>query len=327
MYVRNSAAPDDWTLSRSFSEGPVRCEGPVGETSDCGNARGSVSRALGETSDCGNVREFARVCVGEIPDSGHVREVVGDVFGDLPGSGHVQDVVRDGSFPSDFQSRVRLRRSRESEGRASQRTFQDVPTWRRAEVGQAQEVASLGSWELTGRANAARPRVLHVSGKHPDVCINGVHVDSFNLPDSRAGTCVVKQRVRDLNESALVRSGNSNVLLVRGSFIAGRRCAKVSVVMRDMVASWLNERWPVIVYIGNGRRLGGGLTEKFSEVGLPPIACCSCSLGPPGRHKFGVIHYNVPGLGDIIPKCVNCREEKHAVDGHWERDISQWIVQ
>ena len=31
--------------------------------------------------------------------------------------------------------------------------------------------------ENVGRANPARPPVLHVSGKHPDVCINGVHVD------------------------------------------------------------------------------------------------------------------------------------------------------
>ena len=83
----------------------------------------------------------------------------------------------------------------------------------------------------------------------------------------------MKQRIRAVNKSALVRSGNSNVLLVRGFLIAGRRCATVSAVMLDMVAHWLNEWWPVIVYIGNDRKLGGGFIDKVSDDGLPPSHC------------------------------------------------------
>ena len=43
--------------------------------------------------------------------------------------------------------------NRESEGRQNRRTFQDVPTWRRAEVGQAQEVQS--TWQKSHCANTS----------------------------------------------------------------------------------------------------------------------------------------------------------------------------
>ena len=135
-----------------------------------------------------------------------------------------------------------------------------------------------------GRANGGRPRVLHISGKHPDVCINGVHVDSFHLPDSRVGAHRIKTRVRDLNESALATTGDSRVLLVRGSLSVGRKSAKISVAMHDMVSHWLQEMWPVVVYLGNDRVLAGGLGDQLKEVASPPpIACCSCSLGSPGK--------------------------------------------
>ena len=135
--------------------------------------------------------------------------------------------------------------------------------------------------ENVGRTNSARPHVLHVSGKHPDVCINGVHVDSFDVPGSRAGALGVKRKIQELNEFALVRSGSSNVLLARGSFIAGRRCTKVSSVLRDLVAHWLVESWPVIVYVGKDRTFPGGFTGKLKGIGLPPHCLLFVFVGVP----------------------------------------------
>lgn len=119
------------------------------------------------------------------------------------------------------------------------------------------------------RAHGARPKVLHVSGKHQDFRVDGIRVDAFDCPDTRVGPRAVKEVIRDSNESMLLKLGNSNVLFVRGSLLVGRR-AKTSVVLRDMVSYWMREGWPVVTYLGNGRILVDGFIKQLEEYGSPP---------------------------------------------------------
>ena len=167
----------------------------------------------------------------------------------------------------------------------------------------------LGSVETPGGPTRPVPRFFTSLAKHPDVCVNGVKVDTFDCPDCRVGAYAVKESMRGLNEATLVRTGNSNVLFVRGSLLVGRRGARASAVTRDMVSYWLGERWFVVVYLGVDRTLVNGPTELLKDVGFPFVACCSCSFVSSGGPKLGVIFYNIHEFETIIPPCVYCYEK------------------
>lgn len=112
--------------------------------------------------------------------------------------------------------------------------------------------------------------MFNVSGKHLDVCVNDVRDSAFECPDCRVGAHRAKDILRDKNEETLLYIGSSNVLLMRGSLLAGRRDHRATAIMRDIVSYWLRERWLVVVHLGNDRTLANGLTEQLRKVGFPP---------------------------------------------------------
>ena len=181
----------------------------------------------------------------------------------------------------------------------------------------------LGSLENFGRANAARPKVLHVFGEHPDVCISGVIVDAFDCPGNRVAARAVKDAIGGLNEATLVNSGNSNVLFTPGSLLVGRRGARASAIMRDMVSCWLTERWFVIVYIGVDRTLANGVSDQLKEVGF--FLRCLLFVFVRGSWESDARHdlFNCSRFARNPPTCVNCHANKHAIDEHWELKTSQ----
>ena len=172
----------------------------------------------------------------------------------------------------------------------------------------------------------ARTKVIHVTGEHPDFCLNGMRVLTLECPLGRNLACQVKEVVRTMGGDTLQRQGVSNVLLVRGSLLAGRRGESIGKVVWDMVSYWLKGRWPLVVYLSNTRVLAHGVSERFGEFGCPSVLCCSCSLGLPGDHKLGAIHHSIFDLKPVIQACVNCHESRVAVDEAWGWQTSQWLI-
>ena len=80
-----------------------------------------------------------------------------------------------------------------------------------------------------------KTKVFHVIGGHPDSCIIGVGVGTYDCPSSRMLAHGSNDILVSLNEETLRKSGFSNALLVRGSLLAGCRGPCPSRVMRDMV--------------------------------------------------------------------------------------------
>ena len=171
-----------------------------------------------------------------------------------------------------------------------------------------------------------RAYVFHVTRRRPKYVVGGVKVVSFQCLDICILSSNLQHKVRNVNEVS-ARDGASNVLLVHGSPPGRRRKDGVGRVLQDMASYWLISRWPVVVYVGNGGDLGRGVGRLFHDVGLPVAPCCSCSLWAPGAHRPGRVYHNMSGLAEIIPKCYNCHVPRDAVDQHWERYVSQWLIQ
>lgn len=88
----------------------------------------------------------------------------------------------------------------------------------------------------------ARASVFHVIWHTPEYEREGVRVISHGCPKDYGLTVNVRHNALDANKEFVGR-GASNVLLVRGGLLGGRRSDHIGSALRDMLVHWLEQGW------------------------------------------------------------------------------------